>query len=158
MGKVNWSVVLVLMVFILVSWVGFYIWLKQKTGFILNQRVFEEFKGTKILQEKITRKKQENAALLDSLSKEVARRPSTEIFQKYQLAKENLLLQEQQLTEQYTAEVWTRINRYISTYGKERGYDFILGASGNGSLMYARESVDITKEVIEYMNKEYDGK
>lgn len=157
MGKTNWSIGLTLM-FIVVSWVVLYFLLKQKTGFIFNQKVFEEFKGTKILQEKITRKKQDDMALLDSLSKEVTKRPSPEIFQKYQLAKDNLLLQEQQLTEQYTAEIWSRINRYISVYGKEKGYDFILGASGNGNLMYAKESVDITKEVIEYINKEYDEK
>ena len=48
------------------------------------------------------------------------------------------------------------INGYIKYYGKEKGYDFILGATDNGNIVYAAEGKDITEEVLAGLNKQYD--
>lgn len=49
--------------------------------------------------------------------------------------------------------IWEKINQKINEYGKEKGYDYIFGAKGDGSIMYASDAKDITKEVIAYINK-----
>lgn len=53
-------------------------------------------------------------------------------------------------------EILTEINAYIKQYGKEKGYDFILGATDNGNIVYAAEGKDITEEVLAGLNKQYD--
>jgi outer membrane protein len=55
-----------------------------------------------------------------------------------------------------TAEVLTQINNYIKKYGAEKGYKIVLGTA-NGNIVYADESLDITSEVLEGLNKEYKG-
>lgn len=49
--------------------------------------------------------------------------------------------------------IWDNINRKVSQYGKEKGFDYIFGANGDGSIMYASEENDITNEIIEYINQ-----
>lgn len=64
----------------------------------------------------------------------------------------------EQLAKQYTDQIWTQINQYTKDFGKEKGYDFILGASGDGVLMYANEGKDITEAMKTYINEKYQGK
>lgn len=35
--------------------------------------------------------------------------------------------------------------------------DVILGANGQGSLMYATEKIDVSKEISTYINQRYAG-
>jgi outer membrane protein len=60
--------------------------------------------------------------------------------------------------QQYTDEVWKQLNQYIKEFGIENGYDYIIGANGEGSLMYAKEQHDISKELTLYVNEKYAGK
>ena len=50
------------------------------------------------------------------------------------------------------------INDYVKQYGKEHNYKIIFGASGGGNIMYAQEGTDLTQEVLEGLNAEYNGK
>lgn len=59
----------------------------------------------------------------------------------------------QQKSESFERIIWENINKKVSEYGKENGLDYIFGANGDGTMMYASESNDITKEIIEYINK-----
>jgi outer membrane protein len=61
-----------------------------------------------------------------------------------------------QLSEQYTNEVYKRLNDYIKAYGKEKGYGVIIGSNGQGSVMYVDEKQDITKDLIRYINEQYN--
>ena len=51
-----------------------------------------------------------------------------------------------------------KVKRNIEAYGKEKGYTFILGANSGGSVLYGKESKEITKELTEYLNKKYTEK
>ena len=51
----------------------------------------------------------------------------------------------------------SNLNDVILDYGKENECDYILGADGSGSLMYAKDSDDITKDVLVYINNKYKG-
>ena len=61
------------------------------------------------------------------------------------------------VAQQYTEQVWKQVNQYMDDYGKEKHYDFIFGASGQGNIMYAKEQADITTEVLDYINQRYSG-
>lgn len=57
-----------------------------------------------------------------------------------------------------TQTVINDINDYVKEYGKKKGYKIIFGAGGNGNIMYADKSADLTEEVLNGLNAEYEGK
>lgn len=66
-----------------------------------------------------------------------------------------------QLQEDYqgiSTTVWNRINPLLAEFGKEKGYDIIVGANGMGTVLYGKPAIDITQEVLDYINKEYEAK
>ena len=80
-------------------------------------------------------------------------------------ADREILIQEmkklQELKQQYMDEaiqqVWGRLNDYIQLYGEENEFMLILGAQGNGNVMYAQETINITEEVLKFANSKYQG-
>jgi outer membrane protein len=65
--------------------------------------------------------------------------------------------QAQQEDEKMTNEVIAQINAYIKKYGEGHNYKIIMAATQYGNIAYADEGLDITKEVLEGLNKEYAG-
>ncbi len=66
-----------------------------------------------------------------------------------------------QLQEDYqgiSTTVWNRINPLLAEFGEKKGYDIIVGANGMGTVLYGKPAIDITQEVLEYINKEYEAK
>lgn len=57
-----------------------------------------------------------------------------------------------------TSGVINQINSHILDFGKKHNYDFILGATDNGNILFAKDADDITDEVIQYINDKYAGK
>lgn len=57
-----------------------------------------------------------------------------------------------------TQTVINDINDYVQEYGKKQGYKIIFGASGSGTIMYADEVTDLTQDVLDGLNAEYEGK
>lgn len=54
-------------------------------------------------------------------------------------------------------QVWKRLNQYVEEYGVDKGYKIIFGTQGNGNVMYAETGIDITNEIINYANTNYEG-
>jgi outer membrane protein len=65
--------------------------------------------------------------------------------------------QAQQEDSKMTQEVIGQINEYIKKFGKQRGYTIVMAATEYGNIAYADEGLDITREVLEGLNKEYSG-
>ena len=145
---------------------------QPKTGFVKGAELFEGFKGQQELNAKFTASGTEQQTMLDTLTMEIANLTNqlTENPDDKELSlqrqKKQLLYRElqQRFTEQnstqnqqYTEAVLKQINQYTLEYGEKHGYDYIYGAAGNGSMMYAKDANDITKEVLQYINKKYEG-
>lgn len=86
-------------------------------------------------------------------------------------AREQQLMQRQQelmqLNEDYSSRLMTkeleinidlyqRITELLSRFNEEMGYDYILGFSPGGDILYAKEKHDITQKVLNKLNEEYD--
>lgn len=63
----------------------------------------------------------------------------------------------ERLASEYNAKVWQQITEYTIQYGKENNCDFIFGANGQGSLMYAENANDISKSVLSYIDTKFTG-
>lgn len=63
-----------------------------------------------------------------------------------------------QLQEESGVEMDTLVKSYkkiIKEYGKEKGYDYIYGTGDAQSVLYAKDSYDLTKDIIKMVNDKY---
>jgi outer membrane protein len=64
----------------------------------------------------------------------------------------------QQLQQESGVEMDTLVKSYkkiIKDYGKEKGYDYIYGTGETASILYAKDSYDITKDILKLVNDKY---
>jgi len=87
-----------------------------------------------------------------------------ETYQNYNDLRNALMFREKNYEEEliaksqeYDEQIWERLNGYVQTFAEANDYEMILGASENGNLMYAKDTLDITDELIEYCNNQYNG-
>lgn len=57
-----------------------------------------------------------------------------------------------------TEEFYGNIFEYIKNYNKENGYEFVLGYSKGGGILFADANLDVTKKIVDGLNKEYKEK
>lgn len=54
-----------------------------------------------------------------------------------------------------TEGVMRQVNTIIEKYGRDNDYDVILGTTLSGSVLYAREAIDITDDLLKELNSSY---
>ena len=54
--------------------------------------------------------------------------------------------------------VLSQVNDAVREYAESEGYDVIYGATIEGSILHSEESLDITDELIEVLNRAYHAK
>jgi outer membrane protein len=131
-----------------------------KTVFINNVKVFESFQMKKDYDSKLQEDLKQEATILDSLELRTNQYPSDSL-ETFRIRNQYMQIQQvynqkfEAYSAQYTTEVNNRLNEYIEKYSKEKGYDMVLGSGGEGNIMYVRDGLDITDDLITYINKLY---
>lgn len=152
---------------------------QNKIAFVEIEKVLQEYEGS--VQAEMEMKSQSDALAreLDALAL-----PLQQKFQEYQAKEatlsssekqkiENELMQEQQALQQRQqiaqqqiqmqgqekiAKINEEIDEFLVTYAEANGYQFILGSSEQTkSVMYGQESLNITDELIEALNGQYQA-
>jgi outer membrane protein len=54
-----------------------------------------------------------------------------------------------------TDQLLTNIQDYLKKYNKSDKYDMVIGYSKGGGVLYAKEDLDITQDVLKGLNEEY---
>lgn len=126
-------------------------------AYVINQEVFAGFKGREELNEKLEHTRQRHKQVLDSLYSQLGNEKDGEAIKAFSQKSRGFMEDEQELSDRYTQQIWKQINTYVNDYGKENDYEMIFGANGSGSLMYASDAVNVTEEVLEYLNRRYAG-
>jgi outer membrane protein len=54
-----------------------------------------------------------------------------------------------------TDELLTKIQDYLAKYNAGDKYDMVIGYSKGGGVLYAKEDLDITQDVLKGLNEEY---
>ncbi len=141
--------------------------------YVVSEKLFMDFEMTKELRANLELTVNQRKAILDSLglnlkmlAEEVSRSSKqnenqrlylNHLQEQYLQKKQEFEEDNQALTNKYDEQIWTRINLYAKAFGEKEGYDYIYGANGNGSILYAKESLDVTDRVLKYINSEYKG-
>lgn len=55
-------------------------------------------------------------------------------------------------------ELYTQIKAYIQKYNKENQYEFVLGYTQGGGILFADSTLNVTEKMIEGLNKAYAEK
>jgi len=84
--------------------------------------------------------------------------------QDLQKREQEILQLQQQMKEQFASEfgvqrdtIVSQMRKRIKEYGKKNGYDYIYGTGEAASVLYAKDSYDITDKMIKDMNDNYKG-
>lgn len=165
------SVGIAVIALVLASWKFFSE--EKRIGYVDIKQVFNEFDMKKELESALETNLKERKKTLDSLTfllqskSEIAKtkEPTQEWINEFQLLQQTYY-NEKQFFDQYNQEtieksnnqIITQMTQYIKDFGQKEGFSFILGSNENGNVLYGNEGSDISKEVIEYINKSYQGK
>ena len=174
-NKTNKIVLVLAVVVLLLSIAVIYLFTKkEKIVYVDSVVLFEEYKMKKDFQKRIELKKVAYQKILDSTKLGLKMQFESMVTRKvkegtseannYLRAEQLYFMKEKEYTEEietlsadYTTQVWKQLNQYVKEYGEKNSYDFIFGAKGDGNLMHAKPSVDITESVLNYVNAKYEG-
>ena len=147
-----------------------------KVAYIRSADMIYSYEGMKEAQKSYQEKLQAWQANVDTLRLELQRN-----FNKYtselnklsvkdKAERQNLLNQQQQNYNQYTESikekskteeqkmtegVLNQVNSFVEDYSKKQGYDLVIGTTTSGNLLYAKEYMDITDNVLRALNENY---
>ncbi len=169
-------------IFILLAFVALLTSCTQQTkiAYVDVEELMKEYKGTKEAEATMKVKSEKLKAELDSLvggwqnRARIYQEKSQGMSNKVRAEREQVLMQEQQqinqrqqtIQQQVQAEgqksleaLSREINDFVKNYAIEKGYNFVLGTTGdNGTVMYGEEKADITDDVLVQLNKSYKAK
>lgn len=143
-----------------------------KVVYIDIPKVFNRFDMKKELQEKYKKVESGRKRILDSLAfnlqimskKLQSNQSNKELGYEFDVKREEYFKRKNMtdqdnvaLSNQYDKQILEQMTQYIIEYGKKNKLDIIMGADGNGVLMYANEKHDRSEEIITYINKKYKG-
>lgn len=78
--------------------------------------------------------------------------------QKQQMLQQRIQAEEQQIQEQSQAEIdslLTKVKKFVKDYGEKNGYTYIFGSNDAGSVMYGKESNNLTTVILDALNSDY---
>jgi outer membrane protein len=147
-----------------------------KVVYVKSADLIYSYEGMKEAQQKQTAKTTELKSGLDSLQLDFQKAINqyNSEFQKLtkdeKLEREKLLsIQEnnikkysqsvdqkiKELDEQLTQGVLAQINSFVEDYAKKKGYDLVLGTTTSGNILFAKDYMDITQDVLTELNTNY---
>jgi outer membrane protein len=135
--------------------------------------VYNEFDLKKELEGKFRIVQTERKKILDSLELNLKvlgnqveltkGKDETKLYE-FQMKREEYLTKKEQFEQDnaqlqgdYNQQVLTQINQYVKEYALSNNYSYVLGADGTGALMFAEDGVEVTKDVLVYINNKYKG-
>jgi outer membrane protein len=150
-----------------------------KTAYIDTQKMMEDYTEAKELDEKYKTKGEVMGRELEVAAKNLKAEMSG--FQQAAMAKgqawaqqKGAELQQRQQQLQYADQAMMQqlqqesgkemdtlvksVKQFIKEYGKKEGYDYIYGTGDAATVLYAKDSYDITKEITKALNDKYATK
>jgi outer membrane protein len=146
---------------------------EQKTAYVDTTKLIQEYKEMKDVEQEFTSKSDLVKVQLDSLAQSfqadvkvyqekmdgmsAAARKETEAglmsrqqaIQQQQQAMGNQLRQE---SDAVIDSIVTKVKDYVKDYGKKNNYTYIFGSNESANIMYAKDGLDITEEILEKLN------
>ena len=150
---------------------------QEKTAYVDTTKLIQEYKEMKDVEAEFSTKSdsvrkeldavakvfqqevQEYQSEMSSMSEAKRKEKEQELMQKQQRIQQQQQMQGNQLKQQSDAMIDSVVNKvkdYVGDYGKENGYTYIFGSNESANIMYAEDGRDLTEEILEELNKDYN--
>ncbi|WP_372745976.1 OmpH family outer membrane protein [Lutibacter sp.] len=150
---------------------------QSKVAYVDVEVLMKDYEGTKALESRMKEKQEVKAKELDSLTapfqakvqnyykaaqsmspqKRAEAEGALQQEQQFLQAQQQQASQELQKETQESYEIITKVvDSLVGNFAKSNGYNMIFGTSGKGTVMYGDDNLDVTKQVLEMLNKEYN--
>ncbi|TGV01066.1 OmpH family outer membrane protein [Flavivirga rizhaonensis] len=157
----NTILIVIIIIVILINYLQFN---NQKDiVYIDNIKLFNGFnmtKDIKVVEEAKIRKKGKELDSLYAIFQTIKDKENNNFKSlQQQIAYKSKAFQELQdnYSHNLSENIWNRLNNYIKEYAQTNNLKIILGTSGNGNVMFAQESIDLTDQILEFSNRKYEG-
>lgn len=149
-----------------------------KTAYVDTAKLVEESEELKDFEAKakvkegeLTRELQEEAQKLQldaaSFQKEAAAKGQQWAqlqSQALQRRQQELSIKQQSMEQAFASEfgpkrdtIISQMKKLIKEHGKKKGFDYIYGTGDAATVLYAKDSYDITKDILKEMNDKFKG-
>lgn len=172
-GKNSTAIFLILLLAGSVAWIVIKEYRQPRYGYVVITDLYNGFDMKKEMEKKYMSAKSSREKILDSLELELKlissrirneNEKNRETIAAFDTKRDEYLERKKTyeednnaLSKKYDGEILTQLNQYVKNYGEENGYTYIFGSDGNGSLMFAADAQNITKDVCSYINLQYKG-
>lgn len=152
----------------------------EKTGFVNNSELINEYQGKKDIEDKYKLIDEESKKKSDSLGRayqmevvelqqklskmsEKQQQTAAQPFQqKWQMIEQQMKSEQQKFQTDFQTEIDSSIVEvvdFVKSYAESNGYTYIFGTSDvSRSVMYGKEANDLTESVLEALNASYKEK
>ena len=152
---------------------------QEKTAYVDTTKVIQDYQEMKDVESKFESRRdsltqlitgpqqqfqqevQEYQQKMNSMSASQRQAKEQELQQKGQrLQQQQQMIGQQLRNDSDTAidGVVEKVKDFVAEYGKENGYTYIFGSNESANIMYAKEGLDITDEILKELNESYGGK
>jgi len=136
-----------------------------KVAYVEVDKLYNEFKLFQEMDAQLTTTQSQRQLILDSLGLQIQsleRNGGSEndvnmLKHEYMNKQQQFAEDNQALAVKYQEEIVSQLNQYVQDYSETNEYDYILGATGEGGLMAAKKTENITTPVLQYINERYAG-
>lgn len=141
--------------------------------YVINAELYNDFEMKKQLEARLVSVQQQRKNILDSMALRIEMRTQTyrangasdtveansirSLQQEFYMRQQQFEQDNNAMTTQYEEQIWKQLNQYAQDFGKEKGYTILFGANGDGGIMYADQSANVTEELKAYANEKYKG-
>lgn len=138
----------------------FFIFRSSEIVYVDNAKLFEGFNMTKEMKREgeIHFAKRKNK--LDSLYNVINNMSGSNqgILSKQFVLERNAYEEESQAyAMQESEKIWKRLNDYVKEYSTNKGFKIVLGQTNPQQVLYVDSKVDITQDMITFINSKYEG-
>lgn len=149
---------------------------QTKIAYINVEDLMKDYNATKALEETLKAKQEEMTKSWDSISapfqlkvqqyyqnaQKMSVQKRTETEQALQQEQQMLQARQQQAGQALQKEqqekseaITKKIDSFVTDYAKSMGFHLVLGTAGNGTVMYGDKKLNVTKEILEILNKDF---
>ncbi|MBX7204102.1 MAG: OmpH family outer membrane protein [Bacteroidia bacterium] len=144
----------------------------SKIGWMDLPKVYDQFAYKKQLQKELESRQLATGNQIDSIEMELSvlsnlmneDKGKESLINEHRRKGNMLLMQKKKLEEQleevrtdFHNKITMQLNQYVRDYAESQNYDLVLSADGSGILMYGEGKIELTDNIIAYINKRYMG-
>lgn len=135
---------------------------RKNIVYVNSIEVFDGFAMTKEIQRAGEKEFNSKKIILDNLysnlqSSKISAAQKKELMQQFIQGKEELEQFNQTFAAEQSTQIWSRIKSYTAEFSKDKNYQLVLGSDNKQVILFADENIDVTKDLLTYLNKKYEG-